>query len=319
MNPMPSASSVAISIVVPVYKEEKNIRPFVERLEAVFAHYPVTYELIFALDPSPDATEAVIRAEIERNPHIRLLTLSRRFGQSAATIAGLMLARGESVGAIDVDLQDPPELIPALHQKILDGYDVAYAQRRSRVGETWFKRLMAYTGYAIINKISDLNIPRNTGDYRLVSRRVIEELRRFGEKPGYWRGLISYIGYRQIAVQFDREARFSGHGNYNKITGSISGGLNGVVGFSSRPLQLMSIMGALTALLSFSLAAWFLFAKLYGAPLPDGLSTTAILISFFAGVQLLGMGLLGEYIGRIYDEVKQRPPYIIDQKVNFPD
>jgi dolichol-phosphate mannosyltransferase len=148
---------------------------------------------------------------------------------------------------------------------------------------------------------------------------VIDELRKFGEKPGYWRGLISYIGFRQVAVQFDREARLDGAGNYNRLTGSISGGLNGVIGFSSKPLQMMSVAGAILAGFSFALGLWFLVAKLAGMGLPEGLSTTAILITFFAGTQMLGMGLLGEYVGRIYDEVKQRPPYIIDQKVNFDD
>lgn len=311
------SSTIDLSIVVPVYKEQGNIRPFLERLEATFVDYPISYEVIFALDPSPDNTDQVIREEILRNPRIRLITFSRRFGQSACTIAGLMVASGNACGAIDVDLQDPPELFAEMHRKILEGYDVAFAQRRSRKGETPIKRLIAYTGYAVINKISDVNIPRNTGDFRVVSRRVVEELRKFGEKPGYWRGLISYIGYRQVAVQFDREARFEGAGNYNRITGSISGGLNGVIGFSSKPLQMMSLVGAFIAMLSFALGLWFLVAKLAGMSLPEGLSTTAILITFFAGIQLLGMGLLGEYVSRIYDEVKQRPPYIIDQKVNF--
>lgn len=306
-----------ISIIVPVYKEQGNIEPFVRRVEAMFVGSTTTYELIFALDPSPDQTQQVIERCIEKNPNIRLLKMSRRFGQSAATIAGLMTCGGATAVAIDVDLQDPPELIIEMHRKLSDGYDVVYATRRSRKGETLLKRFIAYTGYAVINRLSDLDIPRNTGDYRIMTRRVLEELRKFEEKPGYWRGLISYIGFRQASVEFDREERNTGRGNYNRLTGSISGGLNGVIGFSSRPLQMMSFAGLLIAILSFALGLWFVVAWLAGIQVPTGLTTLAILIAFSSGVQLLGLGLLGEYVGRTYDEAKRRPPYIIDERVNF--
>lgn len=170
-----------ISLDVPVYKEESNIRPILERAERVFADMGAAYEIIFALDPSPDRTAEVIKTEIDRNPRIRLMLFSRRFGQPAATIAGILAARGDYCAVIDVDLQDPPELIAAMYSKALEGFDVVYAQRRTRAGETWLKRVISHVGYTLINKLSEIEIPRNTGDFRLMSRRVIEELRGLNE------------------------------------------------------------------------------------------------------------------------------------------
>ena len=182
MNPL-------ISIVVPVYKEEANIRPFLKRTEAVMAKMGVSYEIIFALDPSPDSTEAVIMEEINRNSNIRLLVFSRRFGQPAATMSGILICTGKTCVAIDVDLQDQPELIEQLHAKLAEGYEVVYAKRRSRKGETLLKRIISYFGYTVINRLSDVQIPRNTGDFRIMTRRVIEELRRLNESHGFLRGL----------------------------------------------------------------------------------------------------------------------------------
>jgi dolichol-phosphate mannosyltransferase len=307
----------AISVVVPVYKEEGNIRPFVARVEAVLAKLAVPYEIIFCLDPSPDRTEAVIRAEIERNPAVKLLVFSRRFGQPAATMAGILSCRGETCCVIDVDLQDPPELIGDMLAKMREGYDVVYAQRRTRAGETWLKRLISHFGYAVIARFSDIQIPRNTGDFRLMSRRVIEELRQLNETHGFLRGLVAFVGFPQAAVQYDRDARLTGKGNYNRITGSLKIGLNGLISFSSRPLQMMSVAGALLAGLSFLIGAWYVFQKLIGVDLTPGLSTTILVVTFFSGVQLLSVGLIGEYVSRIYDEVKGRPMFIIEKKVNM--
>jgi polyisoprenyl-phosphate glycosyltransferase len=311
------ARGLALSIVVPVYKEEANIRPFLERTEAVLAEMGTTYEIIFVLDPSPDKTEEIIVGEIGRNRNIKLLVMSRRFGQPAATMAGILTCGGHTCVVIDVDLQDPPELIAPLFAKLQEGYEVVYARRRSRKGETLIKRAVAHLGYAAINKLSDVQIPRNTGDFRILTRRVIEELRRLNESHGFLRGLVAYVGFKQTFIAYDRDERFSGKGKYNRFTGSIKIGLNGLISFSSRPLSLMSVMGALLAALSFLLGAFYLIQKLVGVSLSPGLTTTVLLVTFLAGVQLLGLGLIGEYVGRIYDEVKQRPLYIVDRKVNF--
>lgn len=310
-------SSIGISVVVPVYKEEANIRPFLARTVAVLEKMGCGYEIIFTLDPSPDRTEQVIQDEINRNSHLRLMVFSRRFGQPAATMAGIFACRGDSCLVIDVDLQDPPELIPEMHGRLADGFEVVYARRRSRKGETLAKRVISWLGYAAINRLSDVEIPRNTGDFRVMSRRVIDELKRLNESHGFLRGLVAYVGFSQTFVEYDRDERFSGAGNYNRLTGSLKIGLNGLVSFSSRPLQLMSIGGFFLAGFSFLLGAWYVLQKLLGIDLTPGLSTTVLVVTFFSGVQLLALGLMGEYIGRIYDEVKRRPLYIVDKKVNL--
>ncbi len=306
-----------ISVVVPVYKEESNIVPFLGRVETVLNKISVSYEIIFALDPSPDRTEEVILSEINRNPFVKLLLFSRRFGQPAATIAGILTCTGETCVVIDVDLQDQPELIEQLYYKLQEGYEVVYAKRRSRKGETLVKKLISHIGYAAINQLSDVQIPRNTGDFRIMSRRVIEELRRLNESHGFLRGLVAYVGFKQAFIEYDRDERFSGKGNYNRLTGSLKIGLNGLISFSSRPLQLMSVAGFFLSAFSFILGGWYVLQKLLGFQLTPGLSTTILIVSFFSGLQLFGLGLIGEYVGRIYDEVKRRPMFIIDKKINF--
>ena len=316
---LPPADTHQISLIVPVYREENSIRPFLARAEKVFEAMGLDYEIIFALDPSPDRTEEVILEEINRNPNIKLMVFSRRFGQPAATMAGILSCQGETCVVIDVDLQDQPELIKDLYLKLKEGYEVVYAKRRSRQGETLVKKIISHIGYTLINRFSDVQIPRNTGDFRIMSRRVIEELRRLNETHGFLRGLVAYVGFKQAFIEYDRDPRFSGQGNYNRLTGSLKIGLNGLISFSSRPLSVMSITGFVLAGFSFLLGAWYVLQKLIGINLTPGLSTTVLVVSFFAGVQLLGMGLIGEYVGRIYDEVKRRPMYIVDRQVNFGD
>ena len=232
-------------------------------------------------------------------------------------MAGILSCTGETCVVIDVDLQDPPELIEQLFAKLKEGYEVVYAKRRSRKGETLVKRLISYFGYAAINRLSDVQIPRNTGDFRIMTRRVIEELRRLNESHGFLRGLVAYVGFKQAFVEYDRDERFAGTGNYRRLTGSLKIGMNGLISFSSRPLFVMSVGGFALAGLSFLLGAWYVLQKLIGIDLTPGLSTTVLVVSFFAGVQLLGLGLIGEYVGRIYDEVKRRPMYIVDKRINF--
>lgn len=311
-----TATQTKISVIVPVYKESANIKPFLARMENALNKANLSYEILFCLDPSPDDTEQVIQHEINRNPNIKLLVFSRRFGQPAATMAGILHCQGEACIVIDVDLQDPPELIEEMYKKLSEGYEVVYAKRRSRKGETLFKRVFSYFGYKVINQLTDIQIPRNTGDFRIMTRRVIEELRRLNETHGFLRGLVAYVGFKQAFVEYDRDERFAGKGNYNRFTGSLKIGLNGLISFSSRPLQMMSVAGASIAGFSFLLGMWYVIQKIIGIHLTPGLPTTVLVVSFFSGVQLLCLGLMGEYIGRIYDEVKGRPMFIIDRIIS---
>ena len=315
---MTADEPVDITVVVPVYKEEATVRPFLARLEPVLSRISERYEIVFCMDPSPDRTEQVIVEEIQRNRRIKLVVFSRRFGQPAATMAGIALARGRATCVIDVDLQDPPELIADLHAKLGEGFDVVCAKRRSREGETLVKRLVSWVGYGVINKLSDVAIPRNTGDFRIMSRRVCDELNRLNEGHGFLRGLVAYVGFPQAAVEYDRDPRHAGAGHYNRFLGSLKIGLNGVVSFGSAPLQMMSLIGFVVAAFSFLLGAWYVVSKIGGWPYNPGLPTTVLVVSFFSGVQLLSLGLMGEYIGRIYDEVKRRPKYIVDRTIELP-
>jgi polyisoprenyl-phosphate glycosyltransferase len=308
---------VAISVVVPVYREEQNIRPFLARMVPVLESLSPRYEILFCLDPSPDQTEAVIVEEIQRNRRIELVVFSRRFGQPAATMAGISLCKGAACVVIDVDLQDPPELLKELHERMQAGYDVVYAKRRSREGETLAKRLISAVGYRVIDWLGEVRIPRDTGDFRIMSRRVVDELKGLSEGHGFLRGLVAYIGFPQTFVEYDRDARHAGRGHYNQFVGSLKIGLNGMISFGGRPLQLMSMAGFGIAGFSFLLGAWYVVQKLVGVNLTAGLPTTVLVVTFFSGIQLLSLGLMGEYVSRIYDEVKRRPKYIIHKKVTF--
>ena len=306
----------SISVVVPVYQEESSIDPFLKKIQPVLEKIG-PYEIIFCVDPSPDNTEKIIEEKIKENSNIAMLVFSRRFGQPAATMAGILNCKGETCVIIDVDLQDPPELITTMYAKLKEGYEVVYAQRRSRKGETLIKRFISYMGYKVINSIADVRIPVNTGDFRIITRRVIEELRNLKETHGFLRGLVGFVGFNQTFIEYDRDDRSHGVGKYNRLTGSLKIGLNGIVSFSSRPLQLMSICGGFLAMFSFFLGAWYVFQKIIGMELTPGLPTMVLVVTFFSGIQLLSLGLIGEYIGRIYEEVKYRPMYIIDKRNNL--
>ncbi len=305
-----------ISLVVPVYMEEKNVAPFLDRVVPVLERIG-PYEILFTQDPGADATEAAIRAAAQRNPAIGLIVFSRRFGQPAAVMAGILNCKGAWCAVIDVDLQDPPELLEAMMAKAQQGFDVVNAKRRTRLGETALKKLVARLGYSLINRISDIRIPENVGEFRLLSRRVIEELRLLPERHGFLRGLVPLVGFPQTVVEFDRDARTIGTSNYNRYLGSVRIGLNGVFGFSTIPLQLMMWTGFGISLISVAAIILMVFLKfMSGANYPMGIPTITVLVLFIGGVQLTAIGLLGEYIGRIYDEVRRRPMYIVDRSVN---
>jgi glycosyltransferase involved in cell wall biosynthesis len=209
------SSTYRLSIVVPVYNEEKNIRSLVSRLKAVTHELRCDYEIIFVLDPCTDSTEQIITDFRSEDPSIKLIRMSRRFGQPACTMAGIHYAAGDACVVIDADLQDPPELIKEMVAKWKEGYDVVYAQRSSRKGETLIKRMVSYLGYWLINGIAEVKIPRNTGDFRLMSKQVLKQLKRLKEHDSYLRGLVAYVGFNQIGVPYHRDERFEGKGKYN--------------------------------------------------------------------------------------------------------
>jgi polyisoprenyl-phosphate glycosyltransferase len=308
-----------LSIVIPAYNEEDNVERVYERLREVLDGLDVRWELIFSIDPCTDRTEELILELRERDPRVKLLRFSRRFGQPMATIAGLEAASGDAIVVIDCDLQDPPELIPELLARRHEGYDVVYAQRRTRAGETIPKRIVAALGYRVIKRISDVDIPPNTGDFRLMSRRVVDNIVSLKESHGFLRGLVGLVGFRQTSVLYDRDPRTAGHSKYNRFWGSLLIGLNGIVGFSRYPLQLISMLGFSLAGLAFLLAIVYLGLKLGGIKFPVGNPTIVIVVAFFSGIQLLCLGVIGEYVGRIYDESRDRPKYIIESRHGWDD
>jgi glycosyltransferase involved in cell wall biosynthesis len=308
-----------ISIVVPVYREEKTIRHFLQRIEPVLETLG-SYEIIFCYDPSPDRTKEIILEEIIRNPRIRLLCFSRRFGQPSAVMAGLHHCVGRTCVVIDVDLQDPPELIPELYHKLQEGYDVVLAKRRRRSeGEPLIRRFISFVGYRVINALADIDIPRDTGEFRIMNRRVVDELCRLKEGHGFLRGLVAFVGFNQAVVEFDRTPRAAGASNYHQYIGSIKIGLNGVIGFSNVLLTTTLFAGIIIAGIAALSGGYIVVMKfLFEENYPLGIPTLTLLVIFLGGMQLVAIGILGEYIGRIYDEVKQRPPYIVDSYINSP-
>jgi polyisoprenyl-phosphate glycosyltransferase len=306
-----------LSIVVPAYNEEENVPAVYDRLSRVLAGLDVEWELIFSVDPCSDRTEELILRLHGEDPRVKMLRLSRRYGQSMSTLAGLAASSGDAVVVIDCDLQDPPELIPEMLRLWREGYDVVCAQRRSRAGERFSKRITAAIGYWVMNRIADVEIPVNTGDFRLMSRRVVEEVVLLKELHGYLRGLVSFVGFRQTSIVFDRDQRVAGSTKYRHSWGSWVEGLNGIVGFSRYPLQLISMIGTALALAAFVFALAYLALKITGEPFPVGNPTIVIAISFFSGIQLLSLGVMGEYIGRIYDESRNRPKYIVESSYGW--
>jgi glycosyltransferase involved in cell wall biosynthesis len=309
----------SLSVVVPAYNEQDNIARVYERLGAVLNGLGVDWELIFSVDPCTDRTEELIRDLCHRDTRVKMLRFSRRFGQPMATIAGLEASSGDAVVVIDCDLQDPPELIPELLARWREGYDVVFAQRRTRTGETVPKRIVASLGYRVIRRIADVEIPPNTGDFRLMSRRVVDNVVALKESHGFLRGLVGLVGFRQTSVPYDRDPRAAGTSKYNRFWGSLLIGLNGVVGFSRYPLQLISIVGIVLSGLAFLLAIAYLALKLAGQNFPVGNPTIVLVVSFFSGIQLLSLGVIGEYVGRIYDESRDRPKYIVESRCGWDD
>jgi len=323
LNRIPSSAegelsgNIDLSIVVPVYSEEKNVPEFLKRLIPILSEITQRFEIIFSADPSPDQTETLIRGFNAQDKRIKLIKFSRRIGQPMAILAGLQYSQGKAVVVMDVDMQDPPELILQMIKLWREGYDVVMAQRKSREGETWVKRLIARVGYIVIQRISEVKIPPNTGEFRLMSRRVVNEVIKLRESHGFLRGLVALVGFKQTTIQFDRPKRFEGTGSYNRFFGSLRIGFNGIYCFSTYTLSLSTKLGFFIAGIALVSALTCLGMKIAGFPFPLGYPTIVILTLFMGGVQLISVGILGEYIGRIYEEVKQRPKFIVDEAVGF--
>ncbi len=302
-----------ISIVIPVYNEQDCLPPFFERLDRLQASRPERYEFVFVDDGSSDESRRIITELAAQHPNVKYVFFSRNFGHEMATTAGIDHATGDAVVIIDADLQDPPELIPELIDKWQQGYQVVFAQRRSRTGENILKRFSAWLFYRIICRLSDVDIPPDAGDFRLMDRLAVEHFRRCREHSRFVRGLVAWTGFRQVAVLYDRDQRHGGQAKYGLFK-LIVLAFDAVLGFSSVPLRIGIFLGLLVCIFSLAMAAKVFLAKLiWGIPVP-GYAVLVTGMFFLGGVQLFMLGLLGEYIGRIYRESQRRPLYIIDKK-----
>ena len=308
-----------VSVVLPVFNEERGLDALYQRVKAVLVAAGWRHEIILVNDGSRDRSWERILALADADPAVKAVNLSRNFGHQIAITAGIDLARGACVVVMDADLQDPPELIPTLHAKFLEGYDVVYAQRRSREGETWFKRSTAALFYRLIRRMTTIEIPMDTGDFRLMSRRVVADLAGMHERNRFIRGLVTWVGYNQIGVLYDRDRRYGGETKFSTAK-MIRFAIDGITGFSSQPLRLASHAGLLFALASMLLTVGLAAYKVGGGSgLIPGWTSLAVAVLFLGGLQLLATGILGEYIGRIYEESQRRPLYLVRDLRNFSD
>ena len=307
---------VEISVVVPAYNEESNLEYLLERLELVLKSLNTTYEIVFVNDGSKDNTLKRLIEYHDRNPAIKIIDLSRNFGKEIALTAGLKYANGAAVIPIDADLQDPPELIAKLVAKWREGYDVVYATRRSRSGESWLKRLTAFMFYGTISKMSKVSIPVNTGDFRLLDRRVVDAIAQMPERTRFMKGMFAWVGFKQTSILFDREPRFDGQTSWNywKLWNFA---LDGIASFSSLPLKVWSYIGLVISFFALLYAAFLLILTVITGSDVPGYASLIISILFLGGIQLISLGVLGEYLGRIYQEVKQRPLYFVRETYGF--
>lgn len=301
-----------LSVVVPLYNEEGSVPALVSRIHDVLGRIlppEDDYEIIAVNDGSRDGTLAQLRLARVREPRLTIVDLSRNFGHQVAATAGLDAARGDAVVLMDGDLQDPPELIADFLTKWREGYDVVYATRRARKGEGFFKILTARIFYRTIRRMTNVAIPLDTGDFRLLSRRVVDALSLTREKHRFLRGLVSWVGYNQIGVEYEREARHAGETKY-PFSKMLRFAIDGITSFSEIPLRFATYLGFFVSLIAFVYAVLVLVLKLFGLNEP-GYTSMMSAILFLGGVQLITIGIAGEYLGRIYDQVKERPLYLL--------
>ncbi|MEE1886964.1 glycosyltransferase family 2 protein [Pseudomonas carassii] len=303
-----------ISLIVPVFNEEQAIRPFYDAVRSALANETVRVELIFINDGSQDGTERQIRQLIAGDPDVALIDLSRNFGKEAALFAGLEQASGDAVIPIDVDLQDPVEVIPQLIEQWRAGFDVVLAKRRDRSCDSFLKRYSASAFYFLLNRISQIRIEENVGDFRLLDRKVVEVIKLMPEQQLFMKGMLSWAGFRTTVVEYDRSSRSAGESHFNgwKLWNLA---LDGITSFSTVPLRVWTYVGSAISLVTLAFAAYQVVDKwLYDNSVP-GYPSLMTATLFLGGVQLIGIGVLGEYIGRIYMESKRRPRYIVRQAI----
>jgi dolichol-phosphate mannosyltransferase len=298
------------SIVAPIYNEVESLPQLYRRIKKVMQLEHRTWELILVDDGSTDGSTEAIRRLSRRDRHVRPVIFARNFGHQIAITAGWDYARGDAVVIIDADLQDPPEAIPELARKWKEGYDVVYAIRAEREGESWFKRVTASVFYRLIRRITDVSIPVDTGDFRLMDRKVVDVLKKMRERHRFPRGMSAWVGFRQIGVSYKRSPRFAGTTKY-PFRKMLLLALNAITGFSYFPLQVATFFGFFSAGLAILAIPVVIYLRMAGIPQFTGQATTLIAVLFLGGIQLISLGVLGEYIGRVYDEAKARPLYVV--------
>ncbi|CAH6807039.1 Polymyxin resistance protein ArnC, glycosyl transferase [Vibrio chagasii] len=309
--------AVLLSIIVPFYNEQEVLEEFHSRLAKVLDSLPITSEIVYVDDGSKDNSLDVVSSFTSINSSISVIGLSRNFGKESAMSAGLEHCRGQAVILLDADLQDPPELIPQMIAKWREGYDVVNMQRRQRDGETWFKKFSAASFYKVMNAAAKIDVPENVGDFRLLSREVVDHINQLPERNRYMKGIFSWPGFRQATIQFNRDARFCGETkwNYLKLIGLA---MDGITSFSIRPLRIATAVGGLVALSAFIYGMVIVFkTMMFGEPI-TGYPSMMVVQLALGGIQLLSIGLMGEYIGRIFIETKNRPLYLIQSVVDTP-
>ena len=304
-----------ISIVVPMYYEEQVALEFYNRLTAAVSGKSFDYEILFVNDGSKDRTEQILKELAEKDKKVKVINFARNFGHQVAVTAGIYNAMGDAVVLIDADLQDPPELIAKFVEEWEKGYQVVYAKRLKRKGESFFKKVSAKYFYKVLNFLSDTDIPKDTGDFRLMDRCVVEVFKLMPEKHKFIRGMVSWIGFDQTYIEYERDERFAGETKY-PLKKMLKFALDGILSFSTKPLKIVTGIGLLTVILSFFVLIFALYMKFSGQS-ESGWASLMVVVTFFSGVQLLSVGILGEYIGRIYDETRNRPAFIVKSKLNI--
>lgn len=307
---------IRYSIVAPCYNEEDSLRELHRRISEVMDQTGDSWELVLINDGSQDRTGPIMRQLHAIDSRVHYIDFARNFGHQIAVTAGLDYAQGEAVIIIDADLQDPPELILEMIQKWKEGFKVVYAVRRERKGEGWFKLITAKLFYRLIYRITDVNIPMDTGDFRLMDRQVVDNLKQMKERHRFIRGMTSWVGFEQTGVYYTRAERFAGETKY-PLRRMVKFAWDAITGFSFAPLQIATYMGFATAAVSALLILLVIIARLSGSHGFLGQATTLVMVLFLGGVQLISLGIIGEYLGRIYDEVKGRPIYIVNEAIGF--
>lgn len=311
-------NKIVYSIVIPVYNEEEVVDECYKQMKEVMDSLKESYELIFVNDGSSDRTGEILRQYCKKDSRVKLIDFSRNFGHQVAISAGMDSAAGDAVVVIDADLQDPPRVIPEMIKKWQEGCDVVYGKRMKRKGETIFKKLTAAAFYRFLKKMTDVDIPVDVGDFRLIDRSVCDAMKKISERNRFVRGLISWLGFKQGDVLFEREERYAGVTKY-PLRKMIRFALNGVFSFSYKPLKIATFLGILASAAGFFYLIYALYQKFFTDATVTGWTSMVSLILIFNGMILFILGIIGEYMGRIYDETKNRPLYIIREKVNFDD